>query len=228
MPLGQYHPPVEKRLMRSAAYDILRDAIIRGELAPGEAIRDGELATQMGLSRTPVREALSRLADGGLVELKPGVHTKVARLDRAGVQANLDVLRVLDDLGVRAAVPRLTPDHLQAMRDSNGRFVDSVERQCVADALNADDEFHAVLTGVAGNPVLSRLIDQLHPTIHRILFRKFSTLLGGRDTIDHHHRLIELCATGDAEAAAACSAEHWHRLGGLIHKIFDDDDDLDP
>jgi DNA-binding GntR family transcriptional regulator len=224
MPLAEYRSPVAKQLMRSAAFDILREAIIRGELEPSEAIKDTELAARMGLSRTPVREAIARLADAGLIELKPGVYTRVAPLDRRDVQATLDILRVLDDLAVRTAVPALTADDLAEMRDANARFADAVALQDVPAALDADDAFHGVLVRGSGNPVLVRLIDQLHPTIHRILFRKFSTLLGGRDTVEHHNELIELCAKGDASATARRSADHWQRLGGLIDELFENHD----
>jgi DNA-binding GntR family transcriptional regulator len=221
MPLAEYRKPVEKQLMRSAAYDVLREAIINGELAPGEAIKDTELAVRLGLSRTPVREALAKLADIGLIEFKPGVHTRVATLDRKDVESTLVVLRVLDELAVRTAVPHLRAADLTAMRRANTRFAKAVRAQDVPAALAADDDFHGVLTRRADNPVLTRQIHQLHPTIHRILYRKFGTLVGGQDTVDHHDRLIEVCAAGDADAAAARSVGHWSRLGGLIGGLFD-------
>lgn len=224
MPLSEYRTPVRKQLMRATAYEVLREAIIVGELAPGEAIKDAELATQLGLSRTPVREALVRLAEAGMVESKPGVYTRVTSLNRREVAATLDVLQALHGVAVRDGVPRLDKDHLKAMRDHNDRFAAAVERSAVVEALAADDSFHSVLVDASGNHVLARLIDLLHPTIDRILFRKFSTLLGGRDTIDHHKSLIRLCRKGDAEAAAELSAAHWSRLGGQIDKLFDSDD----
>ncbi|MDR6558619.1 DNA-binding GntR family transcriptional regulator [Arthrobacter pascens] len=73
----------------------------------------------------------------------------------------------------------------------------------------------------AGNPVIKRIIEQLHPQLHRILYRKFSGLLGGEETIKHHDELIGVCEQRDAEAAAAMSGEHWSRLGDLISGLFD-------
>lgn len=210
--------------MRSTAYDILREAIICGELEPGEPIKDTEVATRLGLSRTPVREALVRLADAGLVESKPGVYTRVTAFDRKEVTATLDVLQALYGVAVRAGVPAFTQEHLAAMRRNNDAFAAAVENLDVTAALAADDRFHSVFVETAGNPVLARLVDQLHPVIDRILFRKFSTLLGGRETIDHHDDLIELCARGDADTAAERSAAHWARLGGQIERLFDTDD----
>jgi DNA-binding GntR family transcriptional regulator len=171
-----------------------------------------------------VREAISRLVDVGLVESKPGVYTRITVPDRTSVLATLKVLRALDDLAVRDAVPAMTPQHITRLQKANQIFAEAVRSGADAmRAIGADDDFHAIIVEAAGNPVIARLLEQLHPQIHRILFRKFSSLLGGRDTIDHHDELIRLCAAGDADAAAALSAEHWSRLGELIEELFEDD-----
>ncbi|WP_166349894.1 GntR family transcriptional regulator [Phytoactinopolyspora limicola] len=222
MPLSP-RAPLRRVLFSSEAYEILKEAIIKGEFAPGEQIKDTELAASMGLSRTPVREALSRLTDAGLVESKPGVYTRVTPLSRRDVTAALKVLQVLDELAVREAGPLLTKRHLRRMRQTNQRFGAAVQRQAVDEALAADDAFHGVLIEVADNPVLTKMIDDIRPQIHRILYRKFSNLLGRQDTSEHHDHLIDLFAEGQIDAAAASSAEHWRRLGGLVNELFDAD-----
>ncbi|MDQ0714915.1 DNA-binding GntR family transcriptional regulator [Streptomyces luteogriseus] len=213
--------PVSRRLLSDEVFDRLRDSIVRGELVPGEKVRDGELAERLGLSRTPVREALARLADIGLVEAKPGVYTRITTLNRRDVENTLAVLRSLDQLAVEAAVPVMTEQDLGRMREANRDFERAVATDDTDAALAADDRFHAVPLTAAGNPVLSRIVEQLHPQIHRILHRKFSTLLGGRNTIEHHDRLIEVCDGGDARAAADLSGRHWLELGGHINELFD-------
>lgn len=206
--------------MSDAAYDRLRDAIVRGELAPGEKIKDSDLADMLGLSRTPVREALTRLVESGLIESKPGVYTRVSTLNQDDIAANLAVLKALDSLAMDAAVPRLTDRDFQVMRQANKNFAAAVKKQDVSKALAADDAFHSVIIDAAGNPVIKRIIEQLHPQLHRILYRKFSGLLGGEDTINHHDQLIRVCEQGDAEAAANMSSEHWSHLGDLISGLF--------
>jgi len=210
--------PVPRRLLSDEVFAQLREAIVRGELAPGENVRDVDLASRFGLSRTPVREALTRLVSTGLVETKPGVYTRVAPLRRVDAQRTLAVLRALDALAIRTAVPKMSPADLDAMRIANAEFS---EAEGVIAALAADDRFHAVPLVVADNPTLAQMVEQLHPLIHRILYRKFSTLLGGRNTVEHHTNLIELCAAGEADAAAALSGEHWEQLGGHIDELFD-------
>jgi DNA-binding GntR family transcriptional regulator len=215
---------VERPKMSEAAYDRLRDAIVRGELVPGEKIKDGDLAEMLGLSRTPVREALTRLVESGLVESKPGVYTRVSTLNQHDVAANLAVLKALDSLAMESAVPRLTERDIQTMRQANKDFATAVQRQDVSKALAADDAFHHIIIEAAGNPVIARIVEQLHPQLHRILYRKFSGLLGGEETINHHEELIRVCEQGDAQAAAAMSGEHWSHLGDLISGLFDSDE----
>lgn len=217
---------VQRNLMWQDAYEVVRDAIVRGDLAPGENLKDSEIAAQLGLSRTPVREAISRLTDAGLTESKAGAYTRVTSLRRTDAEASLAVLQALDQLAVRAAIPRLTGKHLERMRRANRDFAKAVGQLAVAKALDADDAFHGVFVELADNPLLTRLINQIHPQIHRILYRKFSTLLGGRDTVDHHDRLVQLCAAGDVDTAVKLSADHWQHLGGLIGALFDEDSSL--
>jgi DNA-binding GntR family transcriptional regulator len=212
---------VDRPKMSDAAFERIREAIVRGELVPGEKIKDADLAEKLGLSRTPVREALSRLVDSGLVESKPGVYTRISTLNPDDIAANLAVLKALDSLAVESAVPNLSEKDFDAMREANGNFAAAVQGQDVAKALAADDAFHHVIIEAAGNPVVARVIEQLHPQLHRILYRKFSGLLGGEETINHHEALIKVCERGDAHAAAIMSGEHWSHLGDLIRGLFD-------
>ncbi|WP_226367438.1 GntR family transcriptional regulator [Pseudonocardia sp. ICBG162] len=212
--------PVPRRLLSDEVFARLRDAIVHFELAPGEKVRDTELAERFGLSRTPVREALNRLADTGLVEAKPGVYTRITPLDRTDAERALAVLRSLDTLAVGTAVPRMTAADLEEMRAANRDFERAVDTDDTDAALDADDRFHGVPLRVADNPTLTRIVEQLHPQIHRILYRKLSTLLGGRNTIEHHDAFVDLCASGDGAAAAASSGQHWERLGGHITELF--------
>ena len=212
---------MERPRMSDVAYERIRQAIVTGELEPGTKIKDSELAVRLGLSRTPVREAIARLADTGLVEAKPGVYTMVTTLNRADVEATLSVVEVLDQLAVRTAVPNLTTADITTMRQANTRFAAAVKKNDTQAALAADDTLHGVLVDAANNPLLKRLISQAEGSLHRIYYRKFSTLLGGNDTIDHHNQLIELCTEKDADNAARITAEHRRQLGGLIAELFD-------
>lgn len=213
--------PVPRRLLSDEVFERLRDAIVTFDLQPGEKVLDVELAKRFGTSRTPVREALGRLIDAGLVEAKPGSYTRVSPLNRREAQRTLAVIRALDGVAVEAAVPVMTRDDVEKMREANRLFAAAVELGDVAAALRADDIFHGVPLRAADNPALARVIEQLHPQIHRILYRKFSTLYGGHNTVEHHDAFVEMCLRGDVKAAARASGDSWVRLGGQIDQLFD-------
>ena len=115
-------PRISRTLLRDTAYEALRTAIVRGELTPGSHVRDADLAEQLGLSRAPVRDALARLADDGLVETKPQSYTRVTPLVLRDVCDAAEVVRAMHELATTAAVPALTDADIATMREANRRF----------------------------------------------------------------------------------------------------------
>ena len=144
-------PGVDRSLLRDDVYRRLRDAIVDGTFAPGEQLKDLELAAWLGVSRTPVREALLRLAHSGLVLAQPGRSTVVSPLDVREVRDARDVVAAMHELAVRESVPVLTEADLAAMRDANHRFAAAVESGDVESAVRVDDELHGVLVRICGN-----------------------------------------------------------------------------
>lgn len=202
---------VERSLLRDRAYRVLRDAIVSGELAPGAAIKDGELADRVGLSRTPVREALARLADEGLVETKPHAWTRVRPLVQREARDAAVVVRAMHDLAVRLAVPLMTDRHHDLMRAANRRFATAMEAGDVRAALDADDAVHGVPVAVVGNHALASTIERQMPLIRRLEKLRFGSLLGRR-SITWHEQLIDACADGDVETAVAINSRIWTSL----------------
>ncbi|MFZ0531306.1 MAG: GntR family transcriptional regulator, partial [Propionicimonas sp.] len=113
----------QRSLLRDDVYRSLRDAIVHGELAPGEQLRDAELSAWLGVSRTPIREALLRLQRAGLVRATPGRVTLVAPEDPDAVRDAQQVAAELHALAVRLAAPRLDASALEAMRVANAALV---------------------------------------------------------------------------------------------------------
>ncbi|KIP51547.1 GntR family transcriptional regulator [Leucobacter komagatae] len=213
---------VERQRMSDIAFDRLLEAIIREDLAPGARIRDAELASQLGLSRTPVREAVNRLIDLGLAESKPSAHTRVATLTARSVERTLEILQPLDRLAVEQAVQHIGQPELTKLRALNDSFAAAIDTGSPAAILEADVAFHQALRDYADNPVLARIMMQLDPHVQRILYRKFSSRHGAPNTVHHHVALLELIATGDAVGAAESSAMQWGALGGQVGDLFTD------
>lgn len=211
MPIPADHPPVDRGLLRDDVYRRLRDTIVDGTFAPGEQLRDGELAAWLGVSRTPVREALLRLAQSGLVVTRPGRSTVVSSLDARATREARDVVAAMHALAVREAVERFTPADLDAMRDAAARFAGALEAGDIDAALTADDELHDIPVAVAGNRAVQSVLEQYMPVLRRIERLRFGSP-DGRRSPDRHDELIERCEAGDADGAAAVAFETWHSL----------------
>ncbi|MFD3656545.1 GntR family transcriptional regulator [Streptomyces sp. 24-1644] len=207
--------PVRRTLLRDTAYEAIRDAIVRGDIPPGASVRDGELADRLGLSRAPVRDALSRLAGEGLVESKPQSYTRVTRLVPRDVRDAAAVVRAMQELAARSAVPHLTDADIAAMRAANERFRAAAAEGDVAAALRADDALHDVLVTACGNRAVAATVERYTPLIRRLEWRQFGTASAAHGSAALHDRLIDACAGGDAEAASRITAEIWRALEEL-------------
>jgi DNA-binding GntR family transcriptional regulator len=218
-------PP--RPLLRDEVFERLRDAIVDGTLAPDEQLRDTELATWLGVSRTPVREALLELSRSGLVRSLPGRSTVVAPLDASGVRDAQAVVAAMHRLAVEGAVSRLTSADLDRMRDANERF-DAAQQKGDADAaLAADQEFHAVAIDVCDNAAVRSVIAQYEPVLHRAERLRFRST-EGRDSVHRHARLIELCGSGDVAGAAELAEQTWRSLSVDPAETLNDDRPEDP
>lgn len=211
MPIPLDTPAIDRSLLRNDVYGRLRNAIVDGTFAPGEQLKDVELAAWFGVSRTPVREALLRLAEAGLVVARPGRSTTVSSLDLRAVRDAREVVAAMHQVAVREAVPNLTRADIAVMRDANRRFRAALEGGDIEAALHADDELHGVPVHVAANHALAAVLDQFTPVLRRAERLRFSSR-GGRASFTRHEQLIRLCAAGKAEEAAAVAFDTWHSL----------------
>ncbi|WP_224280051.1 GntR family transcriptional regulator [Nocardioides lacusdianchii] len=215
MPIPVDAPPIRTVLLRDTVHDRLRDLIVEGTLAPGEVVRDTDLAARLGVSRTPVREALLRLGESGLVRAAPGRSTVVAEIDLAEVREAHAVVVAMHRLAVAESVARLTADDLDRMRAANRRFASAIADRDTVAALAADDDFHQVAVDVAGNRALATVLDQFSPVVRRLELRRFASH-AGTESVGLHDRLVEACANGDAQAAADVAFRTWQNLADLI------------
>jgi DNA-binding GntR family transcriptional regulator len=210
MPIPQTDAAVERSLLRDDVYRRLRDAIVDGTFLPGEQLRDGDLAAWLGVSRTPVREALLRLSASGLVIAIPGRSTTVSEVDARAVRDARDVITSMHSLAVRETAGRLTGDELDLMRDANRRFADAVAAGDTRAALAADDDLHRVPIDALGNRAVETVLEQFGALVRRAELQRFSR--DGRSSVARHERLIHALETGDAAGAEAVTFDTWHSL----------------
>ena len=212
--------PLERDLLRDRAYAAIRDAIVDGTLAPGERLRDQELCKWLGLSRTPVREALNRLEQDGLVESAPQRWTQVAPLYRREITDAFPVVASLHALAAELAVPRLVAADLDAMRAANRAFATALKANDVDRALAEDDAFHGVFLAASANGEIPRVLDRLMGRVRRLERLRFGSL-PGRASVKQHDGIIGAATTGDVQQTSLLVRENWLSLGTLIDRSFE-------
>jgi DNA-binding GntR family transcriptional regulator len=219
----QYISRLDRPLLRDRALATIRQAIVSGDLVPGEAIRDLDLAERLGLSRTPVREALSHLAEEGLVESKPHSYTRVTPIDPVAVRDALQVVQAMHGLALRLAVPSLTPDDLSLMRSHNSRFAAALAAPDIAEALAADDDFHLVAVSVCGNFAVAATIQRYTPLVRRLEYQRFSSSCGV-DSVAMHEEIVAACEARDGDLAARLTERNWATLAAELADLPDSTD----
>lgn len=212
-------PPVRRTLLRDTAYEAIRDAIVREDMPPGTVVSNAAVAEQLGLSVAPVRDALARLADEGLVETKPQSYTRVTELVLKEFRDAAAVVRAMHELAARTGVPSLTAGDVGAMHAANRRFADAVTDGDVDAALDSDDELHGVLVAVCGNRAVAATIERYTPLIRRLERRQFSSA-EARRSVRRHDDLLAACSAGDVERAVQVTAEIWRGLEDLADDRF--------
>jgi DNA-binding GntR family transcriptional regulator len=219
MPVPEKREPSPRSLLRDEAYRRLRQAILDGTLEPGERLRDGELADWLGLSKTPVREALARLEEDGLVETIPQRYTRVTPLDRRDAQDAFPVVASLHALAATLGVPKLSAREIEEMQQRNEEFARALREGDVEAAIEADDAFHGVIVEASANREIPKVLERLMPRLRRLERARFGSLVG-RHSVSQHERIVELCEAGDAQGAAEAVRENWLSLGALIEQSF--------
>ncbi len=219
MPVPPDRALAPRRLLRDVAYETLRGAILDGTLAPGEKLRDAELGAWLKLSRTPIREALARLEEDGLVETFPQRFTRVAPLDRDQARDAFRLVAAIHALATRLAVPHVDNQAISELKAINRRFKAALIELDVEAAIAADDEFHGTFVRLSGNREIPRALERLMPRLRRLERLRFGSL-PGRRSVKQHKRILTAAASGDAGAAAEAAMENWLALGTLIDETF--------
>lgn len=169
IPATNQRAAANRRLLRDDVYERLLAAIVDTTLEPGERLRDEELASWLGVSRTPIREAISRLVDIGLIEMEPNRFTRVAPLDRKRFCDTQKVIGTLSRLAAKLAVPKMTKPLQQRIVDllHHAREIDRFERRGLI--LDSTVKAFLLIVEAAENMPLLRSVKDSLPDLHRVL-----------------------------------------------------------
>ena len=153
--------------LRDVVFQTLRQAILSGQLQPGERLMEIHLAKQLGVSRTPVREAIRKLELEGLVSTIPRRGAVVAEITRTDMEDVLEVRHALEDLAVRRASENMSEEQLNELKKASARFEECVRKDDLRASAQADEEFHEIISEATGNRRLLQILNNLRGQIYR-------------------------------------------------------------
>lgn len=185
MPIPKAATKLRRSLAREQVYSQLREWITEIKLEPGEMIRDYELAATLGVSRTPVREALRRLEDEGLVETASHRWTKVAPVYTEEANDLYGVVKTLEVYALELAYEGLSKIDLDVMEEANAAMSTAVQQHVALAAVQADTTFHQVWIEKAGNKELLRVLGEVKAKIRRMELVHFNSDDAAGSVIEH-------------------------------------------
>ena len=216
MPLARFNAP-NLGLTPTASEVIakhLRDAIVAGDIAEGEPIRQDDVASLFNVSKIPVREALKRLEAEGLVMFQRNKGAVVTRISEPELAQMFEVRILLEDKVLRLAIPNMTEETFAHAESICEEFVGEVD---VGHWAELNWKLHACLYEPAQRPFLVSLIRSIHDKLERYLRMQMS-LSEGKDRADYEHRaIIDACRAGNVDHAAALLDEH---ITGVCSSLF--------
>jgi len=162
--------PLDRRTLHDAVVDRVRNLVIEGQLAPGARIHESQLGTALGVSRTPLREALKVLASEGLIELVPGRGAIVKRLTRKDVRDMLDVLVALETLAGRLACRHASDGDIARLRTIHDEMMSLYAAGDRLEYYWRNQAIHAGLAALSGNALLASMHQTIAARLKRIRF----------------------------------------------------------
>ncbi len=209
MPIPANATTLSRSLAREDVYRTIKEWIVNLQLAPDEVIRDQELAARLGVSRTPVREALRRLEDEGFVVTSFHKWTKVAPSDIGEAQQLYPAVAALEAMATELAQPKLSKADLTQLATINRALEQAVKLRDAAQAAALDTEFHALIVQRSGNAEIAKLLAALLPRIKRIELAHFGVQPIALQSVKEHRAIIDALKKGDGRLAGDIVKANW-------------------
>lgn len=200
---------IQRTFARQEAYAKLRNWILDGTLAPGARLLDKELAEQLGVSRTPIREALLRLEDEGLVKTKPNSSTLVSSIDFHNAFHLYSIVWTLERLALGQAFGSITDEHIQHMIDANERFLQKMKAKDRFSALEADYDVHTVYIKLSQNQEIEKIISEIKAKLKRLDLYYFDKIKNAILSYDEHKKIIEALTQRNLSLAMEAVEHNW-------------------
>ena len=206
--------------LRDVVFNTLRKAILRGELKPGERLMEIQLANKLGVSRTPIREAIRKLELEGLVLMIPRKGAEVAQITEKNMQDVLEVRKALEELSVQLACERITPEQVEEMKMAAEDFRKVLKSGDVTKIAEADVKFHDIIFAATNNQRLITLLNNLREQMYRFRVEYLKQKECYPQLLEEHDKLIALISGGNVEEACEIIGRHIDNQASTVSDVI--------
>ena len=194
--------------LRDVVFNTLREAILRGELKPGERLMEIQLANKLGVSRTPIREAIRKLELEGLVLMIPRKGAEVAQITEKSLRDVLEVRRALENLAVQLACLRMSPQTLADLKAAARAFEEILGGEDVTAVAEVDVAFHDVIYMATDNQRLISLLNNLREQMYRYRVEYLKKKECHKQLLWEHQEIIRAIEAGEIDVATKITEQH--------------------
>ena len=194
--------------LRDIVFNSLRKAILKGELAPGERLMEKQLAEKMGVSRTPIREAIRKLELEGLAIMVPRKGAEVAMITEQDIKDVLEVRAALESLAVKLACQRMEKQDINELLAVNDAFIGAAKRRDTETVIKKDVEFNDVIYNATTNHKLVAMINNLQEQIYRFRVEYIRQLEDFSTLVEEHESIVAAIMDKQSEKAQLIATKH--------------------
>lgn len=206
--------------LRDVVFLALRDAILKGEMKPGERLMEMHLANKLGVSRTPIREAIHMLEQEGLAVTIPRKGAQVAKMTEKDLQDVLEIRNSLDELAASMACQRTTKEQLVDLRNAMNDFELATKSNNPKKICEADENFHNVIYKMADNPKLECIVNNLREQMYRYRYEYIKENTTYRQLIEEHAKILDGIERKDAEYVRDIMHIHLENQIAFVRKVI--------
>ena len=209
----QNHKP-----LREIVYEELKRQIMVGEIAPGARMMEVELAEEMGVSRTPVREAIRKLEKEGLVTIEPRRGAYASDISAKEMVDILEVRQDLEGMAAGIAAQKITEEGRAELERIAREYKESVDREDIEEIIKNDEAFHKYIVSLSDNKTLIKMVSQVQELVLRFRYIYYEDFSRFRNQPSEHQAIVDAISSGNANSARVNAEEHLARLKEFVVK----------